>query len=350
MYDLDRVAAEADIFRAAVLNGQPYKPLYVKLKLIWHCNLRCGMCNHWRSKREPPLEIVRLKEVIDELATLGCRKIHISGGEPTLHPDLPELVAYMSERGLRVNMTTNATLITKPLAKSLAKARLRGVNVSIDSPVPRIHDRIRGVKGAWKRAVKGAGYLSQKLKKRKLRINTVVGRLNYNTLTGLPALAADLGASSLNLIPLDENTTDLKGLSKRQIVAYNQEIAPVIAEKSLALGLMERPEQAYPFGVTHLEVCHSKVGFYAKGYYEAQRCFVPWTHALIDHIGRVGLCCMLRERPILGDLRHQSFTEIWTGEKYAELRRQKNLPLFGRCRRCDDFLAENRQLAELFSA
>ena len=81
-----------------------------------------------------------------------------------------------------------------------------------------------------------------------IRINTVVGRLNYQSLIELPDLVANLGATSLNLIPLDENTDDLKALSKRQIADYNQRIAPVVAEKSLALGLIERSEQAYPFG------------------------------------------------------------------------------------------------------
>ncbi len=56
---------------------------------------------------------------------------------------------------------------------------------------------------------------------------------------------------------------------------------------------------------------------------------------------------MLREGPILGDLRQQSFAEVWAGENYAALRQNEVLPLFSTCRRCDDFLAENRQLAAL---
>ncbi len=347
MYALDEVAADATAFRAAVLNGQPYRPLYVKMKLVWGCNLRCGMCNHWRWSREAPLDISRLKAIADQLAELDCRKVHLSGGEPTLHPDLETLITYMSGQGLRVNLTTNATLITRERAKALAAAGLRGVNVSLDSPDPRLHDRIRGVKGAWKRAVKGFRHLRRGMKKGKVRINTVVGRLNYTSLIDLPDMAADLGANGLNLIPLDDHTGELQRLSKRQIKEYNERIGPVIAEKGLALGLIQDVCQAYPFGMTSRQIRLSKKGLYAHGYYERHPCFAPWTHMLIDHAGRVRVCCMLREGPIMGDLRQQSLAEIWTGVTYAALRGSPARPLFSACRCCDDFLEENRRFAEI---
>src|SRR5262245_36032991 len=150
------------------------------------------MCNHWRWKREAPLKLPQLMGVVDELVKLGCRKIHISGGEPTLYPGLEQLIAHMSGHGLRVTMTTNATLITRERAMALAEAGLNSVNVSIDSPNRRLHDQIRGLKGSWKRAVKGCHFLRRRMKKGKVRLNTVVGRLNYASLVDLPDLAAEL--------------------------------------------------------------------------------------------------------------------------------------------------------------
>jgi MoaA/NifB/PqqE/SkfB family radical SAM enzyme len=172
----------------------------------------------------------------------------------------------------------------------------------------------------------------------------VVGRLNYASLVDLPELAVELGADMLNLIPLDDHTGELQRLSKRQIKDYNEHIAPIIAEKSLALGLMQDVRQAYPFGQTSREINLSRSGFYAQGFYDRYPCFAPWTHAMIDHVGRVSVCCMLREGPIMGDLRQQSFAEVWAGVNYATLRTSQTLPLFPACRYCDDFLDENRQL------
>ncbi|HSH03727.1 MAG TPA: radical SAM protein [Anaerolineae bacterium] len=349
MYAFDEVTADADNFRLTVLNGQPYRPLYVKLKLVWDCNLKCGMCNHWRRRERLALSDEQLHQLVLDLAEWGCRKIHITGGEPTLYPQLPTLINHMSNHNIRVNMTTNATLIDRDNSRALASAGLRAVNVSIDSPNRKIHDQIRGLNGAWKKTYKGTRYLRKRLKKGKLRINTVVGQLNYASLVDLPDLALDLGADGLNLIPLDEHTPDLHRLSKRQIRHYNQEIAPIIAQKALAHGLIKHENDAYPFGRTPDEIRRSKAGHYAQGYYNDNPCFAPWTHALIDHLGRVSLCCMLRGQPILGDLRHQTFTEIWTGAHYANLRRTTDLPLFNACRQCDDFLTENQQFNQILN-
>lgn len=347
MYALEDVAADRVIFKTAVREALPYKPLYVKIKLVWTCNLRCGMCNHWREKQEKPLHLDQFKAIVDELAALGCQKIHITGGEPTLYPDLVDLIRHIRQYDIRVNMTTNATLITKEKARALAEAGLHRVNISLDSPDRRVHDRVRGVKGAWKKTTKAARYLRRRLKKGQVCINTVVGRSNYQSLAGLPDLAHELGANQLNLIPLDEHTGDLFRLNKRQIKDFNANIAPVIAQKGLSYGLIQDMREAYPFGIKSREINLAKEGLYAGGYYETHRCFAPWTHALIDHMGRVAVCCMLREKPIMGNLHEQSFKQVWEGENYIALRRTPSLPMFAECRHCDDFVAQNRRLGAI---
>ena len=349
MYGLDDVAADLDKFRQAVVLGQPYRPLYVKFKLIWRCNLRCGMCNHWREERVNPLSFAELRTVVEDIAELGCRKVHITGGEPTLHHELPEIVAYMSQKGIRVNITTNGTLLTRGRARALADAGLRGATISLDSPDARYHDKVRGVKGAWKRSVKGFGRLKKYMSKGKgkLRINTVVGRPNFRTLANMPDLARELGADSLNLIPLDDHTGAKLRLNKRQIIEYNETVAPMIAEKGLAYGLFAHEDEAYPFGRSKQAVALSKSGAYAQGYYEQGPCFAPFTHALINHDGRVAVCCMLRDRPVLGNLREQSFKAIWGGPAYGAIRVAGQRPLFSACRQCDDFLHQNRRFADM---
>lgn len=347
MYGLHEIAADSDQFRDAVLKALPYKPVYVKFKLVWTCNLRCVMCNHWRDRREAPLRIDRLREIVDELAAMGCRKIHITGGEPTLHPDLNAFIAHISGHDIRVTMTSNASLIDKDRAKALANAGLYGVNISIDSPDRRIHDRIRGVKGSWRSAVAGASLLARYLKPGKVRINSVVGRKNYLSMVDLPDLAIQIGAGSINLIPIDIHTPDVRPLSLHQIRQFNSEVAPVVAEKALTAGLIRHRRAAYPFGHSDREIAHSHQARYGFGYYDHHRCYVPWTHALIDHVGQVMVCCMLRESPVLGDLREQSFADIWSGERYAQLRSQPELPLFPACRHCDMFIDKNRRLDAL---
>lgn len=352
MYAIQGVPHDAEAFRAAVDARQAYKPLHVKMKLIFGCNLRCEMCNHWRGHRESPLPAARFLETLDELATLGCTKVHFSGGEPLLRPQVPEMIERATALGIRVAMTTNGTLVTKDLAKRMVEGGLRSVNVSIDAPTRRIHERVRGVPGSFKKTAKAVGYFRRYARKGKItvRVNTVVSRLNYSTLADLPDLVSDLGADVLNLIAVDDHCGEDLSLSRRHIEHYNAEIGPRIAERAIALGLMKSEREAYPFGLTPEEVRRGRKGEYAMGWYERHPCFAPWTQSLIDFNGKVYVCCMTRERiPPLGDLRESTFTEIWEGSGYDAVRKQMHPPELKPCRRCDDYLGENQALLQISS-
>lgn len=347
MHDPALIAADAGTFRLAVREGRPYRPLYVKLKLVWECNLRCGMCLHWRERSDPPLPAATWLALIDELAQLGCHKLHLSGGEPTLHRDLESLITRASGQGIRVTLTTNATTLNPQRAARLVSAGLRKANISLDSPDPAIHDRQRGVAGGWRKTVAGFRALRDCLPPGRLRLNTVITPLNYPTLADLPALAAELGAGSLNLIPLDAHTPEFGPLNREQIADFNARIAPVLARDGRRLGLLKTVADAYPFGRSPEEQAAGARGHYARGYYDRHRCHAPWAHALIDHAGRVSTCCMTPRQPALGDLKAESFAAIWQGPAYAALRRSPTLPLFPACRECDMFLEQNRRLDRL---
>lgn len=349
MYNLEQTGIEKDELLQAVLNARAYKPLYVKLKVFYGCNLKCEMCNHWRETREPPVSPERFKAVIAELAELGTKKIHISGGEPMLRPQIPELIDFATAHGIKVTMTTNGTLIDKTRARQLVEAGLRGVNISIDSPIRRMHEKIRGVKGSFKSTTKAVSLFERYRHKGKLsvRINTVVSRTNYQTLETLPDLAHELGADGINLIPVDDHCGEILSMRRRDIKLFNEEIAPKIAERAKTLGLIVSDDEAYPFGQTEEQVRLGRAGRYAFGYYDSHPCYAPWTHSLIDFNGNVYVCCMTRERmPPLGNIVDRSFKEIWEGANYRGIRLKMHPPALAACRRCDDFIDRNRKIWE----
>jgi radical SAM protein with 4Fe4S-binding SPASM domain len=77
-----------------------------------------------------------------------------SGGEPMVRKDLPQLAAYAVEKGMRAVISTNGTLITPEKARLLKEIGLSYVGVSLDG-MEEIHDRFRGVKGAFHAALEG---------------------------------------------------------------------------------------------------------------------------------------------------------------------------------------------------
>lgn len=349
MYRPEDLAGEKDALRKAVLNARPFRPLYVKIKVNYGCNLKCEMCKHWRDTREPPISMDRFGEIISELAELGCRKIHFSGGEPMLRPQLPDLIAHATALGMRVTLTTNGTLVDKAKARRMVEAGLRGVNVSIDSPIRKMHEKIRGVEGAFKTTTRAVALFRKYAHKGKLtvRINTVVSRTNYTTLETLPDLAHQLGADGINLIPVDDHCGEILSMRKKDIALFNEQIGPRIAERALALGLIVSVEEAFPFGRDEAEVRLGRAGRYAFGWYDKHPCYAPWTHSLIDFNGLVYVCCMTREQiPPLGDIKNQSFKEIWEGAAYRQIRLNMHPPALKPCQRCDDFVDENRKIWE----
>ena len=119
---------------------------YVRISLTDHCNLRCVYCMPEDMTFRPNDEMMSFEEIVQLtrlLASLGFDKIRLTGGEPTVHPQIVEIVrAITALQGVRsVSMTTNGILLKK-LAIPLAQAGLQRVNVSLDTLNPEAYRRI----------------------------------------------------------------------------------------------------------------------------------------------------------------------------------------------------------------
>jgi len=128
--------------------------------VVWNitrrCNLKCVHCYAQADDRafEGELSTQEGKALIDDLAQFGAPVLLLSGGEPLVRKDLPELAAYAVEKGMRAVISTNGTLITRNMAEILKKIGLSYVGISVDG-MEEVNDRFRGVKGAFKSALQG---------------------------------------------------------------------------------------------------------------------------------------------------------------------------------------------------
>jgi 12,18-didecarboxysiroheme deacetylase len=128
--------------------------------VVWNvtrrCNLKCVHCYaHAKDIAfDNELTTDQGKELIDDLSTFGSPVMLFSGGEPLVRKDLPELAAYAVEKGMRAVISTNGTLITPKMARTLKEIGLSYVGISLDG-MQEINDRFRGVKGAFRSALEG---------------------------------------------------------------------------------------------------------------------------------------------------------------------------------------------------
>ncbi len=128
--------------------------------VVWNmtkaCNLRCQHCYAQATAGPSPTELStgQARAMIDDLAGFGAPVILFSGGEPLMRPDLPELARYAVGKGMRAVISTNGTLITADKAQELKDIGLSYVGVSLDG-LPAVHDKFRGVEGAFDQALAG---------------------------------------------------------------------------------------------------------------------------------------------------------------------------------------------------
>jgi len=122
------------------------------------CNCKCYMCDLHR--REPQqISLSDAKRILDFLSENKFLIVYITGGEPTLHPDIVEIVRYANSLGLVTSMTTNGTA-SKELLLRLKNAGLYLMSVSLDHWDEGICEKIRNHEGIMAKQVEALRYLS----------------------------------------------------------------------------------------------------------------------------------------------------------------------------------------------
>lgn len=324
----------------------------VKIKLTSFCNLRCQMCHYWKTTRENSLSTDQWFDVLAQLADLGCRKVHFSGGEVFLRRDFLDLVEHGTALKLKINLTTNGTLLTEERLRRLVRARPNSISLSLDGPKASVHDAIRGIPGSFKRTTRTVRKLVEIGRRQghlpRVRINSVLQQANFKQVPALIELVAELGACELHPMPVDEKGERKNRLSRSQIETYNHQIAPRVLEARRQAGYSTAPWMVYPFGRTEEEIERARKGQYSLGIYSQKPCLSPWMHLFIGWDGETYLCCMTNRRmDSLGNVGRQSLADIFNGEPMRAVRRRfQALQLEPSCGRCDMVTFENRLLHE----
>jgi 12,18-didecarboxysiroheme deacetylase len=128
--------------------------------VVWNvtrrCNLRCVHCYAHAGEEAgtDELSTEQGKALLDDLAAFGVPVVLFSGGEPLVRKDLPELASHAVGKGMRAVISTNGTLITAPVARTLKQIGLSYVGISLDG-MQEVNDRFRAVPGAFRMALDG---------------------------------------------------------------------------------------------------------------------------------------------------------------------------------------------------
>ena len=158
-------------------------PHELLLRLLFRCNQNCSFC--WQDRTWPALPASIAQRWIAQAAAAGKENLTLSGGEPTLHPDLVALVATGVQNGMRVTVQSNAIQLAKPhILEPLVAAGLSRAYVSYHSSDAAISDALTAAPGTHRKTEQGiAACLKAGLR---VTLNCVV---EARTVAGLPQQA-----------------------------------------------------------------------------------------------------------------------------------------------------------------
>ena len=360
-----------------------FSPRLIFWEVTKGCNLRCIHCRATATELMSPDDLPTGKalNIISQIADFGNPILVLSGGEPLYRHDIFELAEYATSRGLRTALATNGTLVTKDVAAKIKSAGIKRVSISLDGSDAVTHDSFRGIPGAFDAAVYGMRNLQELGVS--VQINTTIARHNAHQLPAVLDLARHLGADALHtfllvpvgcgvdiaaeqMVPPEEYERMLNWFYDRSLeggIELKATCAPhyfrVMRQRKAADRLAGKPEpvraasqhpQAHEIGPTDMTMPGS-TGISLKpgggppvghtghpgghpGDMNAMTkgCLAGTGVCFISHEGEVFPCGYLPA--LAGDLREQSFAEIWnTSSVFAQLRDDDNLG--GKCGCCE---------------
>lgn len=298
-------------------------PLNVTIQITNRCNLNCIHC-HRNFKNTKDLGLGSFKKIIKELRSLNVFNINVSGGEPILVAQLPEMIKAVDDFGMKVTMSTNGLLLTKKLASFYKRAGLSSIQISIDSANPSRHNAIRGMQNAY-------GILAEKIKiLKKLEIDFVVVTTlinqsleEYSRVIDLAYRAGASAHKTNTTVPQGEGRKlgrgflpmrEYKKVWIKKVKEY-EGLMPVLAETMFAIQLGKR--YISPPKIFNL----LKIG-----------CPAGILTANINEYGEVNPCPFFPDM-VFGNIKKNSFKKIWCS-KAADMFRDRTL--IRGCGKCEN--------------
>ncbi|MBN1779928.1 radical SAM protein [bacterium] len=167
-----------------------YAPYRLWIEPTNRCNLNCVMCpNAWFGKAElGNMDMKLYRKLIDEAAGFVYDINLHHRGEPTLHPELPEMIRYAKRRQLSVKLHTNATTLTEKTARSILEAAPDLISFSFDGYEAEAYENIRRGARFDRTLSRIFGFLEMKRARGMSKPKTVMEIMDFETVQTVPEI------------------------------------------------------------------------------------------------------------------------------------------------------------------
>lgn len=320
-------------------DGQVYGgPYHLELDWVDRCNARCFFCNSESIHKGESIPWERARVLLEEAAAGGLRSIRLSGGgEPTLHPNFPDLVELLAARNIVLdNLTTNGTALIDRAIEALLRARVHEIRVSLNYPTAAtwsagmgLHERLfeKAVDSVRKlsrarRAIPGFG---------RLMIQFFIYKPTIGLIEQSYALARELDVDLVTyreLIDIDPALQLAPGDAPEVVERMSR-----VLREDWRVGIVENHLTSHGLG-ERFRVIYDALRAELGGEppmaphpvnHAIRYCYMPWYSMTLLGSQAAYPCCFLMLHPYLpslGSVAEHSLGEIWRGEAFARLRKE----------------------------
>ncbi|MFH1681065.1 MAG: radical SAM protein [Candidatus Eisenbacteria bacterium] len=296
-----------------------------------HCKSRMGF---YRSLKGDRLTLGEHLETIREARSLGARTLHLSGGEPTLYPNLARLVEEGKRVGMMVILNTNGSRMDEALARRLLSAGLDSAIVSLHSAREEAHDEIKRRRGSHREVLRCLRVLrrlrDEEYSRFLLTTQTIVSKRNFRELPDLLDSVCRLEVDGHGISYVEGDSDGSLLLNADEVEELRRTVLPK-ARRRLREHTFKNPilrhaalrllANLYRTGYGPDE---SGRGVVPHGSPDRGRCRTPLVFVMVLSEGSVLPCNMAEYSggPILGNVRETGLRSIVESERWRRFARE----------------------------
>lgn len=297
------------------------RPETIRAVVTRRCNYKCPYCYDWQRTEYPEMSIEDWQRALLGLrAYIGKYYVLFSGGEPFVKKGFVDLLAFCHRHGIEWSVITNGSALNQRVVERVVAAAPMTVDVSVDSAVPDINDRLRGARESLKGIGGALRRLSAERDRQKkrfiIRAKPTITRENFSGLPELVAWAVENGADLIDISPVrpgeywqqEAGIRDRLWIGEAQLPAFRRVVAQLVDLKQRGAPIETSREKllSLPEHFLGREVSHG-----------ASPCRVGLRDFHILPDGDISVCW---EHPNIGNLSRQSAREIWESDSAREIR------------------------------
>lgn len=287
------------------VEGKTVIPVTVEIDPSNICNHRCEWCVSIEAHTGEKIGYDCFQGLVEELAGLGVKSVVLKGGgEPTVHPQINEMLDAVKDAGLDLGLITNGSLPHKRTADAILRCA-DWVRVSLDAANAHVHQQIHGTKDFHK-IIRHVEYLATNTSRTLLGLNFVAEPRNHDQILSFAQMGKSLAVAYVNIRCVFDRENPL-----------TEEVRAVMRQQAAAAKAIEDDR----FKVMLGDFTESYLTADADQPFPYKKCLGPNMVGVVGADSEVYACCFLRGNMdfSFGNLEEQTFDQIWRGKRRQQV-------------------------------